>query len=124
MCLRYPSPVKSAGPAKTLSGGAVHYPAPIAAPADPTGQRPLRRPGITATRAQGVVVLVRPDDGGYYLLDELGAAIWEVCDGARSVEDMIAAVGAKLDIPPAEVAGDVREWLAELAVEQLLVGPD
>jgi hypothetical protein len=65
-------------------------------------------------------VLVRPDDGGFYLLDRLGALIWGLCDGVRAVEQVIAEVGEALEEPPAAVAGDVREWIAELRTEQLL----
>jgi hypothetical protein len=65
-------------------------------------------------------VLVRPDDGGFYLLDRLGALIWGLCDGVRAVEQVIAEVGETLEEPPATVAGDVREWIAELRTEQLL----
>ncbi len=72
---------------------------------------------------QGPIVLVRPDDGGFYLLDRLGALIWELCDG-RSLDAVIAGVGAELDQPPAAVAGDVREWIAELRLEELLADAD
>lgn len=65
-------------------------------------------------------MLVRPDDGGFYLLDRLGALIWGLCDGVRAVEQVIAEVGETLEEPPAAVAGDVREWIAELRTEQLL----
>ena len=69
-------------------------------------------------------MLVRPDDGGFYLLDELGARIWALCDGERSVEDVIAALGAERDEPEIGLAGEVREWIAELRTELLLLDPD
>jgi hypothetical protein len=68
-------------------------------------------------------VLVRPGDGGFYLLDRLGALIWELCDG-RLLDEVIAAVGEELDEPPSAVAGDVREWVAELRLEELLADED
>jgi hypothetical protein len=63
---------------------------------------------------------VRPDDGGFYLLDELGALIWDLCDGARSLDEVIAGVAVELDRPVVGVAGDVREWIAELRTEGLV----
>jgi len=69
-------------------------------------------------------VLVRPDDGGFYLLDELGARIWELCDGDCSIEQVIATIAAESDQPPAAVAGDVREWISELRAEALLLEAD
>ncbi|HEX3875267.1 MAG TPA: PqqD family protein [Solirubrobacteraceae bacterium] len=93
---------------------------------DPAQQpdHPRHAPGIEANAAQGRVVLVRPDDGGFYLLDELGARIWELCDGERSLEAVIAVVGAESDQPESVVAGDVREWISELRTERLLVESD
>lgn len=87
-----------------------------ARPPDP----PRHAPGIEANAAQGRVVLVRPKDGGFYLLDELGARIWELCDGARSLEQVIAEIGVESDQPPSAVAGDVLEWISELRTEDLL----
>jgi Coenzyme PQQ synthesis protein D (PqqD) len=66
-------------------------------------------------------VLVRPDDGGFYLLDELGSRIWELCDGDRSLDDLIETIAVESDQSPAAVAGDVREWVSELRAEQLLL---
>jgi len=92
---------------------------PTARPTD----RPRRSPGIEANEAHGRIVLVRPDDGGFYLLDELGSRIWELCDGRRSLDQVIAMIGAESDQPPSAVAGDVREWVSELRTEQLLIDP-
>jgi Coenzyme PQQ synthesis protein D (PqqD) len=92
-------------------------------PDQPTDQ-PRRAPGIEANEAHGRVVLVRPDDGGFYLLDELGTRIWKLCDGERSVEQVIATIGEETDQPPPAVAGDVREWISELRTEQLMLGSD
>ncbi len=66
---------------------------------------------------------MRPADGGFYLLDELGTRIWELCDGERSLDEVIALIGAESDQPPSAVAGDVREWVSELQTEQLLIDP-
>jgi hypothetical protein len=66
-------------------------------------------------------VLVRPDDGGFYLLDELGSRIWELCDGDRSLDDLIETIAVESDQSPSAVAGDVREWVSELRAEELLL---
>jgi hypothetical protein len=88
-------------------------------PSQPTA-RPRHAPGIEANEANGRIVLVRPGDGGFHLLDELGTRIWELCDGERSLDQVIAVIGAESDKPPAAVAGDVREWISELRTEALL----
>ncbi len=110
------------GGAPHLLGGNGHRPVrlpDISCPQQP--DRPRRRSDVEANEAHGRIVLVRPDDGGFYLLDELGALIWELCDGGRSVEEVIAGVAVELDRPASGVAGDVREWIAELRTERLVV---
>jgi hypothetical protein len=82
--------------------------------------RPRHAPGVEANEAHGRVVLVRPDDDGFQLLDELGTRIWELCDGQRTLDDVIAQIAADSDQAPSAVACDVREWIFELRAEQLL----
>jgi coenzyme PQQ synthesis protein D (PqqD) len=95
---------------------------PGAEPRQPP-DRPRHAPGVQANEAHGRVVLVRPGDGGFQLLDELGTRIWELCDGRRTLDDVIAQIAADSDQAPAAVAGDVREWIFELRTEQLLRDP-
>ena len=45
--------------------------------------RVRRQDGVLAQEAHGQTVLLRLEDGGYYALDEVGAMIWELCDGGR-----------------------------------------
>jgi hypothetical protein len=83
--------------------------------------RPRHAPGVQANEAHGRVVLVRPGDAGFQLLDELGTRIWELCDGQRTLDDVIGQIAADSDQTPSAVAGDVREWISELRTEQLLL---
>ena len=82
---------------------------------------PARRDGVLAQEAQGQTVLLRLDDGGYYALDEVGAAIWELCDGERSVAEMVTALAGQFDAPLETLERDVTEFVAELRREALLV---
>ncbi len=84
---------------------------------------PARLEGVLAQQAHGETVLLRLSDGFYYRVDEVGAFIWEQCDGTRTVDQVVAAVVAEFDAPAAVVATDVREFLSELVAEQLLVEP-
>jgi len=86
-------------------------------------ERLQRQEGVLAQEAQGQTVLLRLDDGGYYALDEVGASIWELCDGQRAVGDIVAALCAEFDAPEETVTADVLEFVGELRRERLLVGP-
>ena len=66
-------------------------------------------------------MLLRLDDGGYYALDEVGAMIWELCDGGRAVGDIVALLCEEFDAPEATVRADVLEFIGDLRRERLLV---
>ena len=84
--------------------------------------RPRRQDGVLAQEAQGQTVLLRLDDGSYYALDAVGAVVWELCDGRRSLADIVAAVCERFDAPSDEVQRDVLEFVADLQGEHLLAG--
>lgn len=82
---------------------------------------PQRRDGVLVQEAQGQTVLLRPEDGSYYALKDVGARIWELCDGERSVSDIAAVLCNEFDAPVKTVEADVIEFVDELRSEQLLV---
>jgi hypothetical protein len=66
------------------------------------------------------LILLNPQDGQYYTLDEVGARVWQLCDGRRAVADVIAAIHAEYDAPLAAIQTDIVELLDDLAREKLL----
>lgn len=85
-----------------------------------TAKNPRPCDGVLAQEAHGTTVLLRLADGGYYALDDVGAFIWSLCDGSRSMDDLVSAVLAEFDAPAEVVRADVRSFLDELADENLL----
>jgi pyrroloquinoline quinone biosynthesis protein D len=90
-------------------------------PVSELAARLRRQDGVLAQEAEGRTVLLRLDDGSYYALDEVGAMIWELCDGERSVADVIARLCAEFDAAETTVTVDVVEFVDELRRERLLV---
>jgi coenzyme PQQ biosynthesis protein PqqD len=84
-------------------------------------ERLRRQEGILAQEAQGETVLLRLQDGGYYALEEVGARIWDLCDGNRSVGEIVTILCAEFDAPEKTVQADVLEFIADLRRERLLV---
>jgi coenzyme PQQ biosynthesis protein PqqD len=84
-------------------------------------ERLRRQDGVLAQEAQGQTVLLRLDDGGYYALDDVGATIWELCDGTRAVGEIVATLCSEFDAPEAMVRADVLEFVGDLRRERLLV---
>jgi pyrroloquinoline quinone biosynthesis protein D len=80
-----------------------------------------RQDSVLAQEAAGQTVLLRVDDGSYYALDEIGALIWELCDGQRSLADVVAELCAQYEAPEQTVVADVLEFVGDLRRERLLV---
>jgi coenzyme PQQ biosynthesis protein PqqD len=83
-----------------------------------------REAGVIAQEAHGQTVLLRLQDGGYFALDEVGATIWELCDGQRTVADIVTEVCGEFDAPEQIVRDDVLEFVGSLQRETLLVADD
>jgi hypothetical protein len=83
-----------------------------------------RQDGVLAQEAHGQTVLLRLRDGGYYALDEVGARIWELCDGRRSLADIVKVLCSEFDAPEETVRADALEFIDALRREMLLVVDD
>lgn len=85
------------------------------------GERLRRQDAVITQEVDGQTILLRVDDGGYYAIDEVGAAIWELCDGNRAVGEIVSALCAEFDAPEATIRADVLEFVQDLRRERLLV---
>jgi len=66
-------------------------------------------------------VLLSLDDGSYYSLNDVGAHVWNLCDGARTLAQVVEGVCLEFDATPEEVTPDVVSLVDDLASEKLLV---
>jgi len=66
-------------------------------------------------------VLLSVDDGSYFSLNEVGALVWNLCDGDRTLAEVVDGVCAEFDAAPEEVTPDVVSLVDDLASEKLLV---
>jgi hypothetical protein len=82
--------------------------------------RPTRRDRVLAESTAGSTVLLAVDSGTYYELNDVGSYVWGVCDGTRTLAEIVALVVEEYDAPPETVEVDVRALVGELAREQLL----
>lgn len=89
-------------------------------PLTPDTAVPVRGEGVLCQRAGDRLVLLSLETGLYYALDEVGARVWELCDGRRGLAQIAAVVVDEFDAPPATVARDVAELVRELECEQLV----
>ncbi len=76
---------------------------------------PRRKPGFIWRKMEGTAVLFNPDSNETYMLNQTAAAIWELCDGKHSVEDIVNAIteGFKSGGDRTKILQDIIEFLAE-----------
>lgn len=83
--------------------------------------QPRHRADVLAQRAADTVVVLDPENGEYYALDEIGARLWDLCDGTRDLAAMVRVLCAEYDAPPRAVEADVLEFFADLGRARLVV---
>ena len=84
-------------------------------------RRLRRRDRVLAREADGTLVLLDLDSGHYYSLDDVGARVWELCDGERSCGEILTTLGEEYEAPAETLEGDVLAFLQEMLDESLLV---
>jgi len=80
-----------------------------------------QREGLLSQRAADTRILLDPKDGRYYALDEVSGRIWDLCDGTRTVSQVVATLCGEYDAPAETVKADVMEFLGDLANDGLIV---
>ena len=65
-------------------------------------------------------VVVLPEKGEVKVLNEVGAQIWALADGTRSVREIIEALCTEFEAAPAVIEADTLKFLAELQQKGLI----
>ena len=59
-------------------------------------------------------VIVLPEQGQVKVLNEVGARIWDLADGSRTVRDIATAICLEYQVEPARAEADTLDFVAEL----------
>jgi Coenzyme PQQ synthesis protein D (PqqD) len=82
--------------------------------------RPRRVGHVIAREGDHELLLLDVESGCYYTLNEIGSRVWELCDGASTVSEIVAVLGDEYDAPLEAIEVDVSELLEDLRRERLL----
>jgi len=66
-------------------------------------------------------VLLHLDTAQYHGVNEIGALVWDLLEEPIDFGDLIERLNARIENPPAELVGDVEEFLEALAERDLVV---
>jgi hypothetical protein len=81
---------------------------------------PSHNPEIIARILEDEAVLVLPVQGKVKVLNEVGARIWTLIDGATSTEAIIHTICQEFDTTPEVAAQDVNAFLTQLAERDMI----
>ena len=91
---------------------------------DPLQQYPIPHPQVAGRVIDDEAVIVLSDTGQVQVLNEVGAHVWELIDGARSVTEIAQAIAEEFDVSLQEASADVLEFVLELEKEKIIVLAD
>ena len=76
--------------------------------------KPLRVPDYRLEEVDGDAMLFHPARDEIHQLNSTAALIWQLCDGARTVSQLIALLQESYPEAAAQIPGDVEEALRDL----------
>jgi hypothetical protein len=79
-----------------------------------------RRDRVMVQQVEGQTVLLDISSGEYFSLNEVGGRVWDLCDGTRTVAEVVRAICAEYDAPETAVLSDACELLEGLAGASLV----
>ena len=81
---------------------------------------PILNPNVRGRTIDNEAVLVLPDQGLVQVLNQVGASIWALVDGKRTVRDIAAALCAEYEVDQDQAEADTLAFVAELEAKGIL----
>ena len=82
--------------------------------------RPSQHPNVAAGVIEGEAVIVLPAQGEVIVLNDVGSRVWELADGARTVQDIVEVIVDEYEVRPEMAKWDVEEFLTSLEARQAI----
>lgn len=82
--------------------------------------RPCRAHSVVSRLLDGEAVLVHPAQGRVRVLNQVGARIWELADGERSVEEIARLLAQEYEVELSQAELDAVAFCTDLAGRGLL----
>lgn len=81
----------------------------------------MRREGVVERELPGELILYDPERDHAILLNQVAAAVWDLCDGILAPEQIAEQISCNLAAPEDQAMDDVSATITKLAGEGLLV---
>src|SRR5215470_1616580 len=84
----------------------------------------VRGEEIAAKVIDGEAIIINLANGIYYSMDKVGGLIWEMIEGGRTLEEMVAMILARYDVSQEQVKTDIEQLVNELLQENLVTAAE
>lgn len=84
-------------------------------------KRPSPVPGYRIEAMENQLLLVQPNDAVIMPLNQLGMLVWQLCDGERTVAEIIEMLTMTYPDEAADVLLDVPDLLQRLSLQGAIV---
>lgn len=84
-------------------------------------QRPVRVATVTTSMVGEEAVLLQPDHGQIKVLNDVGARVWRLADGSRTVSAIVTEICLEYEVDRARAEADTLAFVADLEAKSLLV---
>ena len=88
---------------------------------EPDLRVPARHPRTASRTFSGEAVIVSPAENMVRLLNPAGSRIWELADGAHTVEEIATVLSQEYAIEPPQARERAAAFLAELVEKELVI---
>ena len=75
---------------------------------------PTHAPGVISRIIESEAVVVHPQQGKVRVLNPVGARLWELADGQRTVAELAGAIVAEYDVELPRAQADALAFCADL----------
>lgn len=82
---------------------------------------PAHAPHVVGQVVHNEAILILPDSSEVKVLNEVGAHIWELVDGQRTVREIAAAICTTYEVEPAQAEADTQAFVEDLLQRHILV---
>lgn len=80
----------------------------------------VRRPDLRAVEMDGELVMMGQEQGEYYSLRDVAAALWGHLEQPRTLDQLAELVAAEYAVTVAQCRADIEAFLAELLGKDLI----
>lgn len=81
---------------------------------------PVPHPQVAGRVVDGEAVIILSESNLVNVYNPVGSRVWELCDGTRTVEDVIDLIVAEYEVNRERAQADVVAFIEQLLVDRVL----